>query len=146
MSDGISPLIQELTDFASLQDFVTENEGNLIELSKTYYCALGTDLGFETYAPYAFEQDEFCFELDIAWLSGSAIEVAFEFEFGNIEEMLAGLSKLLLADSELSVLVISSRAKAFSISTVVEIAKKLQKKPSSNLLIIDLANETYELI
>jgi len=145
MPKGIAPLIRELTDFVSLQNFITENEGNLIELSKHYYCTLGTDLGFETYAPYALEQEDFSFELDIAWLIGQAIEVAFEFEFGNIEELFAGLSKLFLASPELSVLVISSKAKGLSLESVAELAEKYRKF-SDNLLIIDLAKESYVLI
>ncbi|MEM4662979.1 MAG: hypothetical protein QXM75_03075 [Candidatus Diapherotrites archaeon] len=145
MTSGLNPLIKEITDFEQLQAFVSEHEGNLIDLSKTYYCSLGTDLGFDTYAPYSVSKGTALFELDVVWLTAQNIEVAFEFEFGNIEEFLSALAKLILCEPELSVVFVSSRSHAINFETASELAQNIAKF-KKNLLIVDISDETYELI
>ncbi len=140
-----SPLINELIDFKSLQDFVTANEGNLIELTKEYYSMLGSDLGFKVKrnAELSFESVQLG-SFDLAWFDDSSIAVLFEFEFGSKDEFLAAIAKLILARPELAVLITSSRAKIFSLEELKCIILELTAG-TQRFLIIDLTKEQYVL-
>jgi hypothetical protein len=145
MSPNISPIVSEVTNFRALQEFVMENEGSLVELTKRYYITLGNDLGFKCEVPFSTEVNGCNVELDIAWLDESNLEVAFEFEFGTIDEMLAGIAKLTLINPELAVLITSAKARIANLDKIASIIKELSPY-SENFLIVDLAEERYLLL
>ena len=145
MHSNINPIVSEVTNFKALQGFVTENEGCLVELTKRYYITLGNDLGFKCEAPFKTEINGCSIELDIAWFDESNLEVAFEFEFGTVDEMLAGIAKLMIVNPELAVLITSSKARIASIEKIANVIKELFPY-SENFLIIDLAEEQYSIL
>mgnify|MGYP000554200922 CR=1 FL=1 len=145
MPSNISPIVSEVTNFKALQEFVMENEGSLVELTKRYYITLGNDLGFKCEVPFKTEINGCGIELDIAWFDESNLEVAFEFEFGTIDEMLAGIAKLTLVNPEIAVLITSSKARIASLDKIASIIKSLAPY-GENFLIIDLAEERYSIL
>jgi len=141
----MDPIVNELINFRDLQTFVTENEGSLIELTKRYYAMLGNDLGFKCESPFNATINGCSFGLDIAWFDETNLEVAFEFEFGNLEELLAGIAKLILSNANHSVLVTSSKARIADLNSIVDLAGRLSPY-AQNLLIMDLSEERYVLL
>ena len=138
-----NPLVKELTDFKSLQDFVTANEGNLIDLTMGYYTMLGNDLGFRVKRMRLCQFENISLgSADLAWFDDETLAVLFEFEFGSREEMLAAVAKLLLSKPELAVLITSSRARIFSLEELKHILSELSFG-MQQFLVIDLTKEQY---
>lgn len=138
-----NPLVKELTDFKSLQDFVTANEGNLIDLTLEYYTMLGNDLGFRVKRMHLCEFENIPLgNAELAWFDNDALAVLFEFEFGSKEEMLAAIVKLLLSKPELAVLITSSRARIFSLEELKHIIGELSLGVQQ-FLVIDLTKEQH---
>lgn len=145
MVSGLDPLVKEITDFGQLQAFINQREGNLIELTKTYYCRLGSDLGFDTHSPYDVDINNTKIEFDIAWTIAQNIEVAFEFELGDLEGFFAALSKLSVCEPELSVIFLSHKSRILTLALAKELAQKcgfFGKK----LLLADISSEEFDLV
>ncbi len=149
-------LLREITDFRSLQDFVSENEGNLMQLTKRYYCELGSSLGFQTKKDFAvkFRGIELgClsllwFDSENEFLADATNGfIAFDLQFGNRSECLASIFKLAAFSADYSVLVTSAKAKNYSLleikSLLAESSFLSLQKP---FLLIDLSTERFELI
>ncbi|MCX8189804.1 MAG: hypothetical protein N3F05_01080 [Candidatus Diapherotrites archaeon] len=145
MASALDPLVKEIIDFEQLQTFINQREGNLIDLTKTYYCCLGSDLGFDVSAPYTLDISNTKIEYDICWITANNIEVAFEFELGDLEGFFAALCKLSVCEPELGVILVSHKSRILNLDLATKLAQKTQAL-RKKLLLVDISSENFELV
>jgi len=145
---NMDPLIMEIVDFKSLQTHVQSSEANLFDSTKDYYTKLGEKLGLETENDFEAEVSGVKMpKLALAWMDADKPMVAFAFGFSSKEDVLAGILSLLATQSDLGVLITSSKARNFSlqeIKTLLEEAIFLNQ--THKFLLVDIAKEEFLVV
>ncbi|MEA3255143.1 MAG: hypothetical protein U9Q22_04860 [Candidatus Altiarchaeota archaeon] len=101
-------MIDELTDFQGLDEFIKNSELNYREALIDYYKTLGEGLGFTVRKNSSVIRNGINFgRIDLIWVEPN---ITFTVEFGNIEEILKHLWKIMEFSPQISVLILSSKS------------------------------------
>lgn len=114
-------MIDELTDFEGLDEFISNSELKYREALISYYKILGEGLGFTIRENSSVIRNGINFgKIDLVWVEPN---ITFTVEFGNIEEVLKHLWRTMEFSPTISVLILSSKS-ACKPGDVVKIIEK----------------------
>lgn len=114
-------MIDELTDFEGLDEFISNSELKYREALISYYKILGEGLGFTIRENSSVIRNGINFgRIDLVWVEPN---ITFTVEFGNIEEVLKHLWRTMEFSPTISVLILSSKS-ACKPGDVVKIIEK----------------------
>ncbi len=141
-------IVREITSFGALQKFVDgrKDDLNFFECIKQYFFELGKSLNYDCKKDSSVLQKGINFSaVDVVWASSEKICAAFEIEFGNKDEMLAGIWKLIELEPQYAVLITSSKAKNYSLKEIEQILRYSHnhKTLETEFLLIEIDKEFF---
>lgn len=144
----LEQIVLEITSFGALQKFVSGQKDslNFFESVKEYFFDLGKRLGYDSRKNSSVLRNGINFStVDIAWSSAEKIVAGFEIEFGNKEELLSGIWKLIELEPQYAVLITSFKAKNFSLKEIEQILRHSHnyKAVSTEFLLMEIDKEFF---
>lgn len=116
-------MIQDLVNFQELENYVKNSELKYREAIIEYYKELGERLGFTVRENSSVIRNGINFgKIDLVWVEPN---ITFTVEFGNLEEILKHLWRILEFSPKISVLILSSKSacKSEDVVKIIERSK-----------------------
>lgn len=133
-------MIEELTKFDELDDYVKNSDLKFREAIISYYKELGEKLGFTVRENSSVIQNGINFgKIDLIWIEPN---ITFTTEFGNFGDILKHLWRILEFSPKISVLILSSNSscKAEDIVKIIE-KSKLVEGYRNIFLVLDITEK-----
>jgi len=133
-------MIDELTNFSDIESFIKKSNLGLKEALIKYYESLGERMGFTVRRNFTVIKNSINLgKLDLIWVEPN---VVFCFEFGNFDEILKHLWKILEFEPKLGVIILSSNSQCKPALVLGLIEKSpLLEGHRKGFLILDIAEK-----